>query len=1054
MAFPVGKTNRYRKMITLYKHNQIAYASALELLRSRKRAAVIHPTGTGKSLIAFKLCEDFPEKRMLWLSPSSYIFKTQTENLAQMTDGFIPQNIRFLTYAKLMLMDEGKLSSLMPDNIILDEFHRCGADQWGNGVRRLLEIFPQVPVLGLSATAIRYLDHQRDMADELFDGNVASEMSLGEAIVRGILNPPRYITALYSYRKSLDVYGRRIVKLHSPERRQAAEQALERFRRALEQAEGLDVIFDRHMTSRHGKYIVFCANAAHMREMMTHASEWFGKVDPCPRMYSVYTADPSASLSFRQFKEDQKDDHLRLLYCIDALNEGIHIDGISGVILLRPTVSPIIYKQQIGRALAAGRSESAVIFDVVLNIENLYSIGTLEEEMQLATVYYRSHGRENEIVNEHFSITDETKDSLRLFGKLEESLSASWETMYAQAKAYYQAHGDLQVPKRYRTEDGYALGSWIHTQRKVRRQEQYGHLDAQRIALLDEIGMVWENVKDLQWNKNFVEARRYYETHGDLLVPAGYVTAEGTALGRWIANLRMCRKNGIAGQSLTEQRIRQLDQIGMVWNVTDHLWDSNYAAAKAYYEAHGNLAVPADYVDTAGVRLGAWIRKLRQNRKTGSGKLTEGQIALLDTLQMQWNGTQEQRWQRGYEAACQYHRTHGNLNVPSGYATEDGFRLGSWLKRQRTNVLTGAQKEKLDMLGMVWEKEDPWEKRYELLKKYQTTHGDINTIPADYVSDGVWLGKWVSEQKAKLAGNALNKEQMERLQALGLKPQGTRDLQWERSYAQAKAYYTRQDGRQTTAGPAQPEQASLQLWIKNQIRKERTGRLEPEKMQKLEALGIVPAEEDAWEKGYRYAADYARQHGNLNASVTYVCADGFRLGNWLSNRRNDHNHPNGYHRMSREQTAALEALGMIWDMNQNKWDRSFQAAERFYRTKGNLEIPADYQTEDGICLGTWLEEQRRAGRAGKLKAERAARLEAIGMDWRSPSERQWEKGLQEAGAYYQEHGNLQVPVTYRSGSGFCLGRWVKRQRENKEKLDERRIALLDRCRMVWDETGA
>ena len=63
-------------------------------------------------------------------------------------------------------------------NIILDEFHRCGAKAWGQGAANLLKVYPQAMVLGLSATAIRYLDNQRDMSDELFDGNIASEMTL------------------------------------------------------------------------------------------------------------------------------------------------------------------------------------------------------------------------------------------------------------------------------------------------------------------------------------------------------------------------------------------------------------------------------------------------------------------------------------------------------------------------------------------------------------------------------------------------------------------------------------------------------------------------------------------------------------------------------------------------------------------------------------------------------------------------------------------------------------------------------------------------------------
>lgn len=116
------------------------------------------------------------------------------------------------------------------------------------------------------------------------------------------------------------------------------------------------------------------------------------------------------------------------------LNEGIHVEVVSGVILLRPTVSPIIYKQQIGRALSASKKNNAVIFDIVLNIENLYSIGAIEDEMQIATAYYRSHGESEKIINERFKVVDEVRDCIALFGKLNETLTASWDLMYDYAE--------------------------------------------------------------------------------------------------------------------------------------------------------------------------------------------------------------------------------------------------------------------------------------------------------------------------------------------------------------------------------------------------------------------------------------------------------------------------------------------------------------------------------------------------------------------------------------------------------------------------------------------
>lgn len=440
--------------IALFSHNQKAYEEVCVLLEKTHKAAVIHPTGTGKSFIGFKLCEDHADKTVCWLSPSEYIFKTQLENVARAADGYRPENIRFFTYAKLMNLSTEMLINICPDYIVLDEFHRCGAREWGRGVEALLEHYADVPILGLSATNIRYLDNQRDMADELFDGNIASQIELGEAIVRGILKAPKYVLSLFAYEKDLQKYQHRVNALKNKAAREKSEKYLEALRRALEHADGLDVLFCKHMEVPHGKYIVFCASKEHMNEMVALAPTWFSKVDPRPHIYAAYADDPQTNASFAAFKDD-KSAHLKLLYCIDMLNEGIHVDDIDGVILLRPTVSPIVYKQQIGRAMSAGGGRTPVIFDIVMNIEGLYSIGAIQEEMQVVTTYYRSLGRDEDIVNEQFQIVDEVRDCLDLFEKLNESLTASWKLMYHQAREYAQENGDLEVPKRYVTKEGY-----------------------------------------------------------------------------------------------------------------------------------------------------------------------------------------------------------------------------------------------------------------------------------------------------------------------------------------------------------------------------------------------------------------------------------------------------------------------------------------------------------------------------------------------------------------------------------------------------------------------
>ena len=774
--------------IELYEHNQTAYRAALDMLNTRGKAAVIHPTGTGKSFIGFKLCEEFPQKIVCWLSPSEYIFRTQAENLiasmgidaplADYSENSVKwlENIRFYTYAKLMSMTETELGEISPDYIILDEFHRCGAKVWGQGVENLLSMYPNAGVLGLSATAIRYLDNQRDMSDELFDGNVASEMSLGEAIVRGILNPPKYVLSVFSYQKDLKEYQKRIRTARSKAVRDEGEKQLDALRRALKQADGLEEIFRKHMEERAGKYIVFCANYEHMAEMITKAPKWFAKVDQNPHIYTAYSDDPATSRAFAEFKTDVSD-HLKLLYCIDMLNEGVHMEDVDGVILLRPTVSPIIYKQQIGRALSAGKKKDAVIFDIVLNIENLYSIGTIEEEMQIAASYYHFLNREDEIVYEHFKVADEVQDCIALFEKLEDTLTASWELMYQYARQYYQEHGNLEVPVRYQTEEGYGLGRWLLTQRKVRAGEKYGVLSSDRIQKLDRIGMIWGSYRDLSWERYFKEAKRYYEEHGHLNTNVNDVTDSGVRLGAWICQLRTYRKSGIQKSYLTEERIQALGKIGMIWDVPDYLWEENFMECLRYYREHGDLDIPNAYIAPKGLKIGGWIRRQRLLRKgmTDGAKLTPEQIARLDGIGMVWKTKPEQKWEKGYAEAKAYYEAYGNLNVPVSYVSPDGYKLGGWIADRREKGKEKHSKEqqgRLDALGMVWVKPDSWEVRYGLAKEYYEEHGNLN-IPSKYRADGIWLAKWVNEQKQVYAGKRVGKElredQVQRLEEIGMK---------------------------------------------------------------------------------------------------------------------------------------------------------------------------------------------------------------------------------------------------------------------------------------------
>ena len=121
--------------IQLYPHNQVAFENLKTALQYSPRTAVIQPTGTGKSFVALALIEENPHARFLYLAPSNYIFRQLRRHAGNTT---ILKNTILMTYQRLCFLSSEEKRALAPDYIILDEFHRCGADEWGTVVQTLV----------------------------------------------------------------------------------------------------------------------------------------------------------------------------------------------------------------------------------------------------------------------------------------------------------------------------------------------------------------------------------------------------------------------------------------------------------------------------------------------------------------------------------------------------------------------------------------------------------------------------------------------------------------------------------------------------------------------------------------------------------------------------------------------------------------------------------------------------------------------------------------------------------------------------------------------------
>ena len=154
--------------------------------------------------------------------------------------------------------------------------------------------------------------------------------------------------------------------------------------------------------------------------------------------------------------------------------------------------------------------------------------------------------------------------------------------------------------------------------------------------------MVW-NIFDAKWEKAYALAAAYYEENGNLNIPRSYVTAAGERLGQWVASQQWAYPKG----KLTDEQVERLNRIGMYWgNRNDRQWNEGYQEAKRYFDAHGDLNVPADYVSPNGYNLGNWVKRqryTRQNPEKSCAVLTEERISKLDEIGMRWENQKSQK---------------------------------------------------------------------------------------------------------------------------------------------------------------------------------------------------------------------------------------------------------------------------------------------------------------------------------------------------------------------------------------------------------------------------
>ena len=396
--------------LELQEHQQDAYNAVQKTYEQGNRAAVVIPTGCGKSFIALKLMKDNKDKNILFLAPTIAIKNQMYNYIAKYIVGEEPTserpakkiaeehfpNLKIRLYQTLLKVSDEKMEKYHADIIIMDELHRTGAEKWGEKVNTLLEKNPNAKILGLTATPER-MDEQ-NVIDKLFEGNISYELTLVEALRRRILKSPKYVKCDYVLGEYIEGLKEAIDSCSDEKTKSELQKKVEQMRRIVEEAEGIPQLFKNNIQKKDGKYIIFCKDKEHMELLKSKVSEWFGEIDSEPETYSVYSGETEKENNdnIKNF-ETSKSEHLKLLFCVDMLNEGVHIEGISGVIMARPTDSRIVYLQQLGRALSSDPSgEQTIIFDLVNN----YVKNNLDAEVNGRNEDISHGNKENTIIGE------------------------------------------------------------------------------------------------------------------------------------------------------------------------------------------------------------------------------------------------------------------------------------------------------------------------------------------------------------------------------------------------------------------------------------------------------------------------------------------------------------------------------------------------------------------------------------------------------------------------------------------------------------------------------
>ena len=957
--------NNYEK-VGLYEHNIESYEKVKEQFEKDNTVALIQATGTGKTYNALQLAYDNPNEKIIYVVPSVSIIEHIKEVISRNPNLNLEKDfhhVEFRTYQSFINLSSKELKDLNVNLLILDEFHHIGAPVWGARINEIIKTHPNIKVFGMTAYTVRDrgTSYERDMVnpegEEIFSNKVASNYDLCDAMIDAVLPKPIYKSAYIHLENTLEELEKKLEKEnHNSKNYKELSKVLNDIRNQVHMASSMKEVFQENI-KKDGKYYYFCPlnseeNVNDIGTIMEEVKEWCQEIGLTEDDYEFYLTTSEMKEEGKKnrqaFYNDEdlngnKVNHkLRIMFAINQYNEGVHAPGVDGVIMGRSTKSDIIYYEQLGRGLSVRENYKE-------EYDKLY-----QKDIAELRVLCKEKNRE---------IKDDMEKE-----EIIETLLAPIIIDLANNIDYIK---ELEDNLKDRVKE-------VRKQNNSKTKKRVIHLSTTdfNISMINQnLYEILKYVSDrlsMTWMEKYNLAKAYFNHYGDLEIPISFKTTNGheydengIALGTWICRQRQAYK-GQGTQKITPYQIKLLEEIGMRFE--NERWRKKYNLAKAYFEHYGNLEIPTIFkttngyeYDENGIALGTWIVNQRIAYKGNSAsKITPAKINLLKEIGMRFENIDTmETWMEKYKLAKTYFEHYGNLEIPQGFKTingydydENGIALGIWLAKQRqaykgqgTQKITPDQIKLLEEIGMRVENKDimeTWMEKYNLAKVY-FEHYDNLEIPKtfktingyDYDENGIALGNWIGKQRQTYKG------------------QGTQ-------------------------------------------------KITPYQIKLLKEIGMRFENKDimeTWMEKYNLAKVYFEHYDNLEIPKTFKTINGYdydengiALGTWIVTQRTAYK-GDSTNKITPTQIKLLEEIGMRFETaNRNKiWIEKYNLAKAYFEHYGNLEIPTVFKTtngqeydENGIALGQWIANQRNAYKGTcrqKITPDQIKLLEEIGMKW-------------------------------------------------------------------------